>query len=66
MRKGMEVGLRAIVGGQGGDGPGLRGGALCYSPGWLCVQDGQRWEVILVLLWRTPTLFLKEHCLGLS
>lgn len=50
----MEVGLRARVGGQGGDGPGLRGGALCYSPGWLCVQDGQRWKVVLVLLWRTP------------
>lgn len=35
MKKGMEVGLRAMAGEPGGDGPGLRRGALCYSPGSL-------------------------------
>ena len=31
----------------------MRGGALCYNPGWLCIQESPRWEVVLVLLWRT-------------
>lgn len=26
---------------------GLRAGALCQGPDWLCVQDGPRWEVVL-------------------
>ena len=52
MKKGMEVGLLEPRQ-EDKQEPGLRGGALCYSPGWLCIQDSPAWEFALVLLWKT-------------